>query len=245
MASTRFGNHLLDGMPQGDSEALMPRLVKVDLILRQVLEQSNAVTEFVYFADRGLISVVAETTPNHRAEVGMIGFEGMTGLSVLMSDGYTSNEVMVQSAGTAWRIEAIHLAAALDDSRPLTKFLLRYAHNFLMQASQTALANARGLLEQRLARWLLMWQDRLRQEALPVTHEFLSLLLGVRRQGVTVTLHELEGRHLIKATRGTITILDRDGLRDVAGGFYGFPEAEYAASMVSANGSVTSRLRSV
>lgn len=223
----RSGNRLLDGMAESDHRTLAPFLVKVDLSLRQVLEQSNAVTQFVYFAETGLISVVAETLPNHRAEVGMIGFEGMTGLSVLMSDGYTTNEVMVQSAGTAWRIEAGQLAAALDGSRPLTKFLLRYAHNFLMQSSQTALANARGLLEQRLARWLLMWDDRLREQLLPVTHEFLSLLLGVRRQGVTVALHELEGKRLIKSARGTVRILDRDGLRDMAAGFYGVPEAEY------------------
>jgi len=154
----------------------------------------------------------------------MIGFEGMTGLSVLMSDGYTTNEVTVQSAGSAWRIEADHLAAALDGSRPLTKFLLRYAHNFLMQSSQTALANARGLLEHRLARWLLMWHGRLREQLLPVTHEFLSLLLGVRRQGVTVALHELEGKRRIKSTRGTVNILDRDGLREIAGGSTACPK---------------------
>jgi CRP-like cAMP-binding protein len=214
-------------MAREDFEALAPLLVKVDLNLRDVLEHSNAATEFVYFAESGLISVVAEAPPNHRAEVGMIGFEGMTGLSVLMSDGYTTNEVMVQSPGEAWRIRADHLAAALDGSRPLTKFLLRYAHNFIVQSSQTSLANARGLLEQRLARWLLMWHDRLRGKELTVTHEFLSLLLGVRRQGVTVTLHELEGKNLIKSTRGMVTVLDREGLREMAAGFYGIPEAEY------------------
>jgi CRP-like cAMP-binding protein len=233
--TARFGNYLLDGMAEADSDSLAPRLMNVELVLRQVVEQSNEVTQFVYFPQSGLISAVAETPPNHRAEVGMVGFEGMSGLSVLMSDGYTVNEMMVQSAGKAWRIEAGYFASAVDESRQLMKFLLRYAHNFLMQASQTALANARGLLEQRLARWLLMWQDRLRNETLPITHEFLSLLLGVRRQGVTVALHELESRHLIKATRGTIVILDRQGLRDIAGGFYGFPEAEYAAS-VAKNG---------
>jgi CRP-like cAMP-binding protein len=221
------GNRLLRGMALEDAQSLTPHLVKVELNLRDVLEHSNAVTEFVYFADSGLISVVAESLPNHRAEVGMIGFEGMTGLSVLMSDGYTTNEVMVQSSGEAWRIKSCDLAKALDGSRSLTKFLLRYAHNFLVQSSQTSLANARGLLEQRLARWLLMWHDRLRGKELPVTHEFLSLLLGVRRQGVTVALHELEGKHLIKSTRGVITVLDREGLREMASGFYGVPEAEY------------------
>src|SRR5215203_2466076 len=131
----KMGNRLLDGMAAPDLEFLKPLLVKVDLQLKQVLEASSAVTEFVYFADSGLMSVVAETQPNHRVEAGMIGFEGMSGLSVLMSDGYTSNEVMVQSAGTAWRLKSGHLVEAMDRSRPLTKFLLRYAHNFLMQSS--------------------------------------------------------------------------------------------------------------
>ncbi len=220
-------NRLLNDMARADFEALKPLLERVDLPLKQVLEQSNAITEFVYFPESGLISVVAEASPIHRAEVGMIGFEGMTGFSVLMSDGYTTNETMVQAVGSAWRIRASDLSTLLDDNRSLAKSLLRYAHNFLMQASQTSLANARGLLEQRLARWLLMWHDRLRQHELVITHEFLSLLLGVRRQGVTVALHELEGKHMIRSMRGIVTILDREGLREMAGGFYGVPEAEY------------------
>jgi CRP-like cAMP-binding protein len=105
--------------------------------------------------------------------------------------------------------------------------LLRYVHVFMMQASQTALANGRGRLSERLARWLLMWQDRLKTRHLTVTHEFLALLLGVRRQGVTLALHELEGQGLIRGTRNRITVVDREGLLGLANGFYGVPEVEY------------------
>ena len=104
------------------------------------------------------------------------------------------------------------------------------------QASHTALANGRGRLDERLARWLLMWDDRVQPDALTVTHEFLALLLGVRRQGVTVTMHELEGKGLIRSTRGAVRILDREGLAVAANGFYGVPEAEYARSMRAGRG---------
>jgi CRP-like cAMP-binding protein len=109
--------------------------------------------------------------------------------------------------------------------------LLRYVHAFMMQASQTALANGRARLTERLARWLLMWQDRLRTPHLTITHEFLALLLGVRRQGVTLALHEIEGRGFIKGTRNLVTVLDRKGLMILAGGFYGIPEAEYDTTL--------------
>ena len=101
----------------------------------------------------------------------------------------------------------------------------------MIQSGQTALANGRGRLDERLARWLLMWDDRIRPEALIVTHEFLALLLGVRRSGVTDTMNELEGRGLIRCSRGQVRILDREGLKLAANGFYGIPEAEYERAL--------------
>jgi hypothetical protein len=102
-----------------------------------------------------------------------------------------------------------------------------YAQAFLAQTSQTALANGRGKLAERLARWLLMWHDRLQDDNISITHEFLAVLLGVRRPGLTLTLHVLEGKGLIKASRNLIRIADRAGLEKAADGFYGIPEAEY------------------
>jgi hypothetical protein len=100
----------------------------------------------------------------------------------------------------------------------------------MVQASQTALANGRGRLDERLARWLLMWDDRLRPNSLTVTHEFLALLLGVRRTGITDALHALEGKGLIRSIRSNVRVLDRAGLELIAGGFYGIPEAQYERS---------------
>ena len=112
-------------------------------------------------------------------------------------------------------------------SPSLASILLRYAHVFMIQSGQTALANGRGRLDERLARWLLMWDDRIRPEHLTVTHDFRALLLGVRRPGVTDTMNHLEGRGLIRSSRGKVLLLNREGLKLAANGFYGIPEAEY------------------
>ena len=157
----------------------------------------------------------------------MVGYEGMTGLAVVLGHDRSTNETVIQAAGTALRIPSAVLRRTLQGSATLSSALLRYVHVFMMQASQTALANGRGRLSERLARWLLMWQDRLKTRHLTVTHEFLALLLGVRRQGVTLALHELEGQGLIKGKRNRITVVDREGLLGLANGFYGVPEAEY------------------
>ena len=119
----------------------------------------------------------------------------------------------------------------MSRSRSLTAILLRYSHVFLIQGSQTALANGRGRLDERLARWLLMWHDRIQANDLVITHEFLALLLGVRRPGVTVALHALEGNGLIRCSRNQVQIVDRKGLNRAANGFYGVPEAEYDRSI--------------
>jgi CRP-like cAMP-binding protein len=224
-------NRLLAVLSHADRDLLTPALEAVDLDLRDVLEAPNHPISHVYFVESGLVSVVGAAAPNHRIEVGMVGYEGMTGLSVVLGGDRSVNETLVQSAGSALRISTGSLREMLGASRSLTATLLRYVNVFMVQGSQTALANGRGRLDERLARWLLMWDDRIRPDVLTVTHDFLALLLGVRRQGVTVALHELEGRGLIRSTRGEVRILDREGLERAANGFYGIPEAEYARSM--------------
>ncbi len=220
-------NRLLAVLPAVDLALLQPSLELVGLEARQILEVAHTPITNVYFVESGLVSVVGTTKPDHRIEVGMVGYEGMTGVGVALGDDQSMNEALVQSTGTAWRVAPPALRKAMGASPTLTATLMRYVHIFIAQASQTALANGRGKLDERLARWLLMWHDRLRDDNLTITHEFLALLLGVRRQGVTVALHDLEGKGLIKSTRSLIRILDRDGLQRAANGFYGPPEAEY------------------
>ena len=220
-------NRLLAVLSAVDFALLQPSMELVVLETRQILEVPHTAISHVHFVESGLVSVVGTTEPDHRIEVGMIGHEGMTGVGVVLGDDRSVNEALVQSTGTAWRIATPALHQAMRASPILTATLLRYVHIFVAQASQTALANGRGRLDERLARWLLMWHDRLRDDNLTITHEFLALLLGVRRQGVTVALHELESKAFIKSTRSLIKILDRPGLQRAANGFYGLPEAEY------------------
>jgi CRP-like cAMP-binding protein len=133
----------------------------------------------------------------------------------------------LQVAGEGQHITASALRKAIEASRTLHDGLLRYVQAFMVQTAHTAIANAQAKLSERLARWILMADDRIAGSKLPLTHEFLSLMLGVRRAGVTEALQSLSDRRLIKASRGEIFILNRKGVERVAGNFYGLPEAEY------------------
>jgi CRP-like cAMP-binding protein len=132
----------------------------------------------------------------------------------------------MQAAGAGWRLKVADLRRAMEQSPSLHQALLHFAHIFSVQTAHTALANGRANIEERLARWLLMAQDRLHTDQLPLTHEFLAIMLGVRRPGVTVALKLLENDGLVSGTRGVITVLNRDGLKQRANGAYGAPEAE-------------------
>ncbi len=233
MKSPDYGsrNRLLAVLSRSDRALLRPFLEVAGLDARQIIEAPQGPISHAYFVESGLVSVVGTTEPDHRIEVGMVGYEGMTGLGLVLGDDRSANETMVQSSGSALRISNKALRRVMGTSRTLTATLLRYVHVFMVQGSQTALANGRGKLDERLARWLLMWHDRIKDDDLKITHEFLALLLGVRRQGVTVALHDLEGQGLIRSTRNLVRILDRDGLQRAANGFYGVPEAEYDRSI--------------
>jgi CRP-like cAMP-binding protein len=220
-------NRLLGVLSDSDCALLEPHCEDVALEARQVLEAPHAMISHVYFPTSGLASVVGTTRPKQRIEVGMIGYAGMSGLAVVLGHNRSSNETVIQAEGRALRISSRILRRALRSSPTLIVTFLRYVHVFMMQQSQAALANGRGRLTERLARWLLMWQDRLRTPYITGTHDFLALLLGVGRQAVTVAIHELEGQGLIRGTRNLVRILDRKGLMTLADGFYGVPETEY------------------
>jgi CRP-like cAMP-binding protein len=152
---------------------------------------------------------------------------------VVLGDDRSPHETMVQVSGEAMRLPAADLRHAMDASPTLRNLLLRYSQAFMIQTSHTALANGRAKLEERLARWLLMAHDRIDGDELPLVHEFLAVMLGVRRAGVTVALHILEGQALIGARRGKIIVLDRQGLEEAANGIYGVPEREYERLMAA------------
>jgi CRP-like cAMP-binding protein len=225
MSTRDFRNSLLTMLPLPELERLQPFLEFVRLDLRQVIERPGRNIKHVYFPEAGLLSVVARAAPRHQIEVGLIGYEGMTGFGLLLDDEFSVNEIIVQSPGAGWCVPAEVLRQSIRASNALHRHLLRYVQSFLAQASQTALANGRAKLEQRLARWLLMSQDRFEDNHIVVTHDFLAGMLGVRRAGVTLALHMLESKGLIRSTRSLVTIRDRRGLRAEANGSYGVAEA--------------------
>src|SRR5204862_7882849 len=182
----------------------------VDLPVRKQLEPRNKRVQYVYFMESGFASVVANGSTKPSIEVGIIGREGMTGISVVLgSNDRATHETYIQVAGKGQRMSAPNLRDVIAQSAGLHHVLLRYAHAFLMQTTSTALANGRSKIEERLARWLLMADDSLDDKELPLTHEFLGLMLGTHRPGVTIAVQALEKAGLITTRRSHITIVDR------------------------------------
>ncbi len=229
VTAVRFspGNRLLQTLSSTDIELLAPHLMTVVLRVPQDLERPNQSVRDIYFPDTGVASVVAINPGGTQVEVGVIGSEGMSGLAVILGTESSPHSTYIQIAGRGMRISAGDLREAMAASGSLRTLLLRYVQTFMVQTAHTAIANARATLPQRLARWLLMAHDRVAHDRLPLTHEFLSLMMGVRRAGVTEALHELARLKLTKASRGEITILNRRGIEKIAGNYYGVPEAEY------------------
>ncbi|MEF0941354.1 Crp/Fnr family transcriptional regulator [Rhizobium sp. BR 362] len=219
-------NLLLATLLPEDMKLLRPLLDAVTLKQKDVLFEPLQPMEHVYFFESGLSSEIAINAGSKQIEVGCVGREGFSGVPVVLGVDRTPHRSFMEAGGVALKMRSDDLQRVMDVSRPLRQLLLRYAHVFMMQIASTALADGRYNVEQRLARWLLMCNDRIGNE-LPLTHEFLALMLGVRRPSVTDALHILEGQRLIKAERSLISIKDRKGLEALAGEAYGLPEAEY------------------
>jgi CRP-like cAMP-binding protein len=219
-------NRLLHKISLQDWDLLGPHLEAVTLKDRQVIEVPTKPISHAYFVETGIASVVAVDAEDHRIEVGVIGFEGMTGVPLIMGDNRAQHSTYMQIGGTGHRMPQEILCSAIARSEGLRALMLKWAQGFMIQTAQTALANGRAKLEQRLARWLLMAHDRMIGDAVPLTHEFLAVMLGVRRAGVTVAIHGFERRGLVTTRRGQLTVANRTGIEQIAGSFYGTPEAE-------------------
>jgi CRP-like cAMP-binding protein len=191
------------------------------------MERPNRRIQSVYFIEAGIASVVAVQPDDTRVEVGLIGCEGMSGIAVVLGGGQSPHATYVQMAGKGQRISTGELRKAMKASASLHTLLLKFAQVFMVQTAHTAIANARAHIDRRLARWLLMAHDRTRGDTLLLTHEFLALMLGVRRAGVTEALHSLKRRKLIETGRNQIRVLSRRGIEQAAGSSYGVPESEY------------------
>jgi CRP-like cAMP-binding protein len=220
-------NKLMARMSGSDLALLQRRLRPVALKFRQRLEVANRKVQNAYFLERGVASVIAVGGDRRQAEVGIIGCEGMTGVAIVLGIDRSPHDIVMQVEGEGQYIAAEDLQSAMAASASLAAFLRRYAHVFSVQAAHAALANAQGKIEERLARWLLMAQDRTDSREIALTHEFLAMMLGVRRPGVTMALHHLQSCGVIATARGSVSVVDREALEDAANGLYGAPEAEY------------------
>lgn len=226
-------NGLLAALSPDDLGLIEPHFETVALKLRDVLTEPGELIDYVYFPHVGICSVLTATSEG-RIEVGLIGREGVVGVPVLLGVDRAPHQYLIQNEGEALRISSSALRQVMGKSPTLQGRLLRYVQTFIVQTSQTAFVNASHRLESRLARSILMTHDRTDGDELVITHEFASLMLGVRRAGVTVALHILEGNGVIRAERGRITVLNRTKLEALADDAYGVPEAEYARIMAPA-----------
>jgi CRP-like cAMP-binding protein len=225
-SKTIYQNQLLNRLTAGDRELLEPHLVEFNLVLLHVLEEPGQRIKHVYFIDAGIASVVAHSAEDRQIEIGLIGREGVTGTAVILGNSQSPLQTYVQVAGSAVRISTPKLRAAMMASTTLAGLLLKYVQAAMVQTAHTAYANALGHVDVRLARWLLMADDRC-GDTIPLSHKFLSIMLGVRRTGVTESLGELQRRGTIAIGRGRIEVLNRAALATKAGPYYGAPEAEY------------------
>jgi CRP-like cAMP-binding protein len=227
-APVRRRNAVLDHVSDKDFARLEPLLESADLSFRKLLQSSNRNIDTVYFPESGIASVVAcGGSERKQAEVAVIGSEGFVGVPIVLGAERSPHDIFIQVEGEGHSVPAQAFRELLDTSPSLLRTCLHFVHVYSIQAGYTALANARGRLEERLARWLLMAQDRIGGPELLLTHDFLAVMLGVRRAGVTVGLQHFEDKGLISTARGAILVLDRDGLKESANGMYGVPEAEF------------------
>ena len=219
-------NRLLRLLPADSFLRLQPHLEPVPLTKGLVILKADTPFAWAYFPEYGVASIIS-SDEGRRLEIGLFGRDGMGSTALVLGTDRTPHETVIQVEGHGHRIAADVLREALAQDPALQALLLRYIHVFSLQLAQTAVSNGSGTIEERLARWLLLTHDRLDGNDLPVTHEFLAIMLGVRRPGVTLATHMLEGAQVIRAKRGLITVTDRAKLEQLAGRSYGSPELEY------------------
>jgi CRP-like cAMP-binding protein len=205
-------NSLLAALPRKSYLRLAPGLAPVELVFGEVLYEAGDPIRDVYFPTQSLVSLLTLVEGHLALEVGMVGREGMVGITLALGADVSPVRALVQGAGPALKMNGQRFRSELNASPPLQRELQRYIYAMMVQISQTAGCNRFHVVEARLARWLLMTRDRVRSGQFRMTHEFLSHMLGVRRVGVTEAASALQRRKLIEYSRGNITILDDRGL---------------------------------
>jgi CRP-like cAMP-binding protein len=205
-------NRLLASLPSDSFERLRPHLQLVQMPLGQILHQQHVPFEHVFFPTTSAVSLVSVLKDGASAEIGLIGNEGMVGTSLLMGGGDAACQAVVQSVGEGYRLKAALLRVEFERSPEVLGLLLRYVQALMIQTSQTAVCNRHHSVDQQLCRWLLLTLDRVTTNRVSMTQELIAQMLGVRREGVTAAAGKLQEAGLIQYSRGTITVIDRNGL---------------------------------
>lgn len=220
-------NKILAALPSEEYDRLLPRLTPVPLPLGESLYETEDRIKYVYFVNTGIVSLVTHLKEGSGVEVGLVGNEGMVGLSIALGDDVSPSQAIVQIADGAMRMEAAALREELKGGGRLQPLLLRFTMAMLRQVSQSAACNRSHHVAERLARWLLTCYDRVEGDELRLTQEFIAEMLGTRRAGVSEAAGILQGAGLIRYTRGHITVTDREGLAEFSCECYGVVKAEY------------------
>jgi CRP-like cAMP-binding protein len=227
-AAVARGNLLLAALPESESRRFVARCEPVELVFGDVLCEAGDRIRDVYFPTASFISLISSVEKHSKLEVGLVGSEGMFGISLLLGVTVSPLRALVQGAGPALRIDATEFARALKRSPALAQLLNRYLYVVMSQLTHMAGCNRFHVVEARLARWLLMTRDRAHSNEFRLTQEFLAYMLGVRRAGITRAASALQKRKLIRYTRGKMTILDGRALEAVSCGCYADANKMYA-----------------
>lgn len=225
-------NRLITLMTDGDRDALHFELVSLDA--RSRIEVAHNVSPYVYFFESGFASIEYRTSGRFRCDVAVVGKEGCSGSSTILGCPRSASSMMVQVEGDAYRTPASALAARLDVSKSLRSLLLGYVHSLQVQRDEAMLAISKGNVLQRLARCLLLCHDRLEHRSVPLTHDTIAFLLGVRRASVTAALNTLQTESTVDLHRSDINILNRQRLVEICRPFYGGEEREFGLMQANA-----------
>jgi CRP-like cAMP-binding protein len=220
-------NRLLAALLAEDYERLVPSLKPVTFELGEVIYESQRHMEYVYFPTTSHVSLLYTMIDGATAEVGLVGNEGLVGIALFMGGDTTPNRAIVQGAGDAFKMQALSMQEEFKRGGAFQLLLLRYTQALIIQISQTAVCNRLHSTEQRLCRWLLMTHDRTHSDQLQMTHEFISNMLGIQREAVSIAAHRLQDKGVISYARGRIKILDRQKLERYACECYQVVKAEH------------------
>ena len=216
MLQTPLNNRILSVLSREELDACVPYLQPVDLKHKQVLCDIGEPFDYIYFLEQGLASVIKTMEDGSSVEVGMLGYEGFTPVPALLGADISEQHIVMQLPGNGYRIRVSDCRDLFETQSGFRQITLNFINSFMNFSAQTAACNRLHDLEQRLSRWLLASQDRFRQPVLPLTQEYLAIMLGVRRSGVNEAAGRLQDQGLIDYTHGRITLINRDGLEKAA-----------------------------